>query len=146
MPHIEIREYHDSGTTSYSSRHTNRAASLSLGKTRDGSPLCRLTVSLVDAAMGLDSTMTLDTADPQVVNVLLAHDWSDVDATQTLCWKLILERVLPAQFQTFCVSIAQTAWAQGRDDVRAVMRQALGFDTATTTVLTPDVVARVLAQ
>lgn len=145
MPHIEIREYHDGGTTSYSSQHTNRAASLSLGQTRDGAPRCRLTVGLVDATVGLDATMTLDTADPQVVNVLLAHDWHDVDATQILCWKLILERVLPAQFQTFCISIARAAWAQGRDDVRAVMLRALGFDTATT-ALTPDVVARVLAQ
>lgn len=145
MPIIEIHEYTEGGTTVRSYKHENEVASLALGQTRDGATRCRLTVGgIVDELAGLDATATLDTADPRVVKTLLDHDWSNVAVTRAMCWRLIFERMTPEAFRTFCVSIAQAAWRQGRDDARAVTARALGFDTVGVGALTPAVIARVL--
>ena len=143
MPIIEIREYTEGGMTVRSYKHENEVASLALGQTRDGATRCRLTIAgILDEVTGLDAAATLETADPQVVKTLLAHDWSDVAATLTLGWRLIFERMTAAQFRVLCVGIAQAAWQQGRDDTRAVMARTLGLDTNGS--LTPAVIARVL--
>lgn len=145
MPIIEIREYDGGGTTVRSDKHENEVASLALGQTCDGAVRCRLIIAgILDEVTGLDAAATLDTADPQVVKMLLAHDWSDVAATLTLGWRLIFERMTAAQFRVLCVGIAQAAWQQGRDDTRAVMLRALGLHI--NSALTSTVIARVLEE
>lgn len=141
MARIEIREYTGGGTRTRDRDRENTIASLYRGQ-----HTCRLTfTAALDAdGPGTEVMIELITADPDVLADLMAHDWTDIEATRALCWRIILPRLTGAQIQAMCLEIGRDAWRQGRDDARAVTRAALGLqscgeltETVVKAVLTP---------
>ncbi|MBK7823055.1 MAG: hypothetical protein IPJ61_18900 [Tessaracoccus sp.] len=127
----------------------NAVAALSVGRLAGETPqrLCRLTFGdLTDGETGLDATFDLVTSDPQTVAELLAHDWTDVDATRALCARLILPRLTFAQLQEFIRDIAREAWRQGCNDAQTTIRCALGLDVYDNATTPASIIQRVLGD